>query len=44
MAAAVAMLRHGRPVCLVLLLAYDRPFAVGGVTITPAAFREIMVD
>ena len=35
---------HGRPVCLVLLLAYDRPFAFGGVTITPAAFREIMVD
>jgi hypothetical protein len=31
-------------VCLVLQLAYDRPFAVGGVTITPAAFREIMVD
>ena len=43
MAAAVAML--ARPsVCLVLLPAYDRPFAVGGVTITPAAFREIMVD
>lgn len=31
-------------VCVVLLLAYDRPFAFGGITITPAAFREIMVD
>jgi hypothetical protein len=29
---------------VVLLPAYDSPFAFGGVTITPAAFREIMVD
>jgi predicted phage gp36 major capsid-like protein len=44
MAAAVAMLATAVAVCLVLLLAYDRPFAFGGITITPAAFREIMVD
>ena len=42
-AAAVAMFATAVPV-LVLLLAYDRPFAFGGITITPAAFREIMVD
>jgi hypothetical protein len=29
---------------VVLLPSYDRPFARGGITITPAAFREIMVD
>jgi hypothetical protein len=29
---------------VLLLLAYDRPFAFGGITITPAACREIMVD
>jgi hypothetical protein len=29
---------------VVLLLAYDRPFAFGGIAITPAAFREIIVD
>jgi hypothetical protein len=31
-------------VCLILLLAYDRPFAAGGVTIAPTAFREITFD
>jgi len=30
--------------CLVLLLANDRPFAAGGITISPAAFREIALD
>jgi len=30
--------------CLVLLLAYDRPFAAGGISLTPAAYREINVD
>ena len=28
-------------VAICLLLAYDRPFAAGGVTPTPTAFREI---
>jgi FtsH-binding integral membrane protein len=31
-------------VCLVLLIVYDRPFAVGGVTLAPATFREIALD
>jgi hypothetical protein len=31
-------------VCLILLMAYDRPFAVGGVTLAPTSFREIAVD
>jgi hypothetical protein len=30
--------------CLVLLLAYDRPFAAGGISMTPAAYREINFD
>lgn len=30
--------------CLVLLLAYDRPFAAGGFTLSPAAFREVGVS
>jgi Protein of unknown function (DUF4239) len=30
--------------CLILLMAYDRPFAAGGVYIPPAAFREISFD
>ena len=29
-------------VCLLLLMVYDRPFAAGGITMTPAAFREIV--
>jgi hypothetical protein len=31
-------------VAICLLLAYDRPFAAGGVTPTPTAFREINFD
>lgn len=31
-------------VCVVLLMVYDRPFAVGGVTMAPTAFREIALD
>jgi hypothetical protein len=31
-------------VCVVLLLQNDRPFAAGGITLTPAAFREIALD
>jgi hypothetical protein len=31
-------------VCVVLLMVYDRPFAVGGFTMEPTAFREIAFD
>jgi hypothetical protein len=30
--------------CVVLLLQNDRPFAAGGITLTPAAFREIALN
>lgn len=30
--------------CLVLLLAYDRPFAAGGFTLSPTAFREVGIS
>jgi hypothetical protein len=30
--------------CLVLLMTYDQPFAEGGITIAPTAFREIILD
>jgi Protein of unknown function (DUF4239) len=30
--------------CFVLLMENDRPFATGGITLTPAAFREIVVN
>ncbi|HEY7298988.1 MAG TPA: DUF4239 domain-containing protein [Xanthobacteraceae bacterium] len=30
--------------CLVLLMENDRPFAAGGITVTPAAFREIVLN
>jgi Protein of unknown function (DUF4239) len=30
--------------CLVLLMENDRPFATGGITLTPAAFRDIVVN
>ena len=29
--------------CLVLLMENDRPFAAGGITLTPAAFRDIVL-
>jgi hypothetical protein len=29
---------------LVLLMENDRPFAAGGITLTPAAFREIVLN
>jgi amino acid transporter len=31
-------------VCLTLLMAYDRPFASGGVTMQPTLFQETVVD
>ena len=34
----------GFAVCLTLLMAYDRPFAAGGINILPTAFREINLD
>ncbi len=30
--------------CLILLMAYDRPFSAGGVSVTPAAFRDILLN
>jgi hypothetical protein len=30
--------------CVVLLMENDRPFATGGITLTPAAFRDIVVN
>jgi len=30
--------------CLTLLMVNDHPFAAGGVTITPAEFRQIALD
>jgi len=31
-------------VCLVLLMAYDRPFGVGGFFVQPTVLRDIMTD
>jgi len=31
-------------VCLVLLMAYDRPFGVGGFLVQPTVLRDIMPD
>jgi hypothetical protein len=44
MAATLFIFSTAVAVCLVLLMVYDRPFAVGGVTMAPTAFREIAVD
>jgi Protein of unknown function (DUF4239) len=44
MAATLLIFSTAVAVCLVLLMAYDRPFAFGGVTMTPTVFREIAVD
>jgi Protein of unknown function (DUF4239) len=44
MAATLFMFSTAVAVCLVLLMVYDRPFAVGGVTMAPTAFREIAFD
>jgi hypothetical protein len=30
--------------CVVLLMENDRPFATGGITLTPAAFRDVVVN
>jgi hypothetical protein len=44
MAVTLVIFSTGVAICLLLLLAYDRPFAAGGVTLTPTAFREINFD
>jgi hypothetical protein len=41
MAATLFIFSTAVAVCLVLLMVYDRPFAVGGVTLAPTTFREI---
>jgi hypothetical protein len=44
MAATLLIFSTAVAVCLVLLMVYDRPFAFGGVTMAPTAFREIALD
>ncbi|MGA7326481.1 MAG: DUF4239 domain-containing protein [Rhodomicrobium sp.] len=44
MATALFIFSTAAAACLVLLMVNDRPFAAGGVTITPEAFREIVID
>ena len=44
MATALFIFSSAIAACLTLLMVNDRPFAAGGVTITPAAFREIALD
>jgi hypothetical protein len=44
--AAINMLSlsTGIAACLALLMVYDRPFSAGGVTLAPAALREVVVS
>lgn len=44
MAATLLIFSTAVAVCLVLLMVYDRPFAFGGVSMAPTAFREVAVD
>lgn len=44
MAAALFVFATAAAVCLILLMVNDRPFAAGGITISPAAFYEIGLD
>lgn len=44
MAITLFIFSSGFAVCLTLLMAYDRPFAAGGINILPTAFREINLD
>jgi hypothetical protein len=44
MAVTLIIFSTGVAVCLLLLMVYDRPFAAGGVTISPTAYREINFD
>jgi hypothetical protein len=44
MAATMAIFSSAVAVCVVLLMAHDRPFASGGVTMQPTLFQAIVVD
>jgi uncharacterized protein DUF4239 len=44
MATALFIFSTAVAACVVLLLQNDRPFAAGGITLTPTAFREIALD
>jgi hypothetical protein len=44
MAATMGIFSTAVAVCVVLLMAYDRPFASGGVTMQPTLFQAIVVD
>jgi Protein of unknown function (DUF4239) len=44
MATALFVFATAVAVCLILLMVNDRPFAAGGINVTPAAFHEIVLD
>jgi hypothetical protein len=44
MTATMAIFSTAVAVCVILLMAYDQPFASGGVTMQPTLFRAIVVD
>jgi hypothetical protein len=44
MAVTLGIFSTAAAVCLTLLMAYDRPFAPGGITLNPAIYREITLD
>ena len=44
MAIAMFIYSTGIAVCLVLLMAYDRPFGTGGFVVQPTVLRDIMPD
>jgi hypothetical protein len=44
MAATMVIFSSAVAVCVVLLMAHDRPFASGGVTMQPTLFQAIVVD
>jgi hypothetical protein len=44
MAATLFIFSTAVAACVILLLQNDRPFAAGGITLTPTAFREIALD
>jgi hypothetical protein len=44
MATALFVFATAAAACLILLMVHDRPFAAGGITISPAPFHEIVLD
>ena len=44
MATTLGIFATATAVCLTLLMAYDRPFAPGGITVNPEIYREIDLD